>query len=169
MKKYKILFADLDDTLIKTRSGKTFAQGMWDMELKLDVLNKIKELEPDYMFIVTNQGGIGKFFTEEDFVKKIDYIEVAIKSYIKHSGFKGIETMYCDSMDKDDPFRKPNPGMINYFIKKLDGKYSKEDMLMIGDASGYEGDFSDSDIKCAAAAGITYLDVDDFLRVTFFD
>ena len=77
--------------------------------------------------------------------------------------------MYCDSMDKDDPFRKPNPGMINYFIKKLDGKYSKEDMLMIGDASGYEGDFSDSDIKCAAAAGITYLDVDDFLRVTFFD
>ena len=70
MKKYKILFADLDDTLIKTRSGKTFAQGMWDMELKLDVLNKIKELEPDYMFIVTNQGGIGKFFTEEDFVKK---------------------------------------------------------------------------------------------------
>lgn len=168
MKKYKVLFADLDDTLIQTRSGKTFAQGIWDMELKLDVLNKIKELAPDYMFIVTNQGGIGKFFTEDDFVTKLNYIEASIKNYIKHPNFKGLESMYCDSMDKADPFRKPNPGMINYFIKTLNGKYQKEDMLMIGDASGYEGDFSDSDIKCAVQAGIDYLDVDDFLRVTFF-
>ena len=168
MKKYKILFTDLDDTLIQTRSGKTFAQGMWDMELKLDVLNKIKELAPDYVFIVTNQGGIGKFFTEEDFVTKLNYIEVAVKSYIKHPNLKEVQSMYCDSMDKQDPFRKPNPGMVNYFIKKLDGLYKKEDMLMIGDASGYEGDFSDSDIKCAIQAGIDYLDVDDFLKVTFF-
>ena len=119
MKKYKILFADLDDTLIQTRSGKTFAQGMWDMELKLDVLDKIKELAPDYVFIVTNQGGIGKFFTEEEFVTKLNYIEVAIKSYIKHPNLKEVQSMYCDSMDKQDPFRKPNPGMVNYFIKKL--------------------------------------------------
>ena len=36
-----------------------------------------------------------------------------------------------------DPFRKPNPGMINYFIKsyKLLNDYTKGDMLMIGDAS----------------------------------
>ena len=43
MRKFKVLFADLDDTLIQTRSGKTFPQGIWDMELKLDVLNKIKD------------------------------------------------------------------------------------------------------------------------------
>ena len=76
MKKPKILFCDLDGTLIKTRSGKTFPQGMWDMELKLDVLKKIKEIAPEYLFIVTNQDGIGQFFTETDFEKKLAYIEV---------------------------------------------------------------------------------------------
>jgi DNA 3'-phosphatase len=170
MKKYKILFADLDDTLIKTKSGKTFAQGIWDMELKFDVLNKIKELEPEFIFIVTNQGGIGKFITESDFNKKLDYIEACIRNYIKHPKFAAIQSMYCDSMDKEDPFRKPNPGMINYFIseyKLLENGYTLDDMLMIGDASGKEGDFSDSDIKSAKNANINYLDVDDFLKCVF--
>jgi len=171
MRKFKVLFTDLDDTLIQTRSGKTFAQGIWDMELKLDVLNKIKELEPDYVFIVTNQGGLGKFINEAEFIKKLEYIEVAIKSYIKHPNLKDVQSMYCDSMDKKDPFRKPNPGMINYFITsyKLLNNYTKGDMLMIGDASGYEGDFSDNDLKTAINAGITYLDVDDFINTMFFD
>ena len=171
MKKYKILFADMDDTLIQTRSGKSFAQGIWDMELKLDVLNKIKELAPDYFFIVTNQGGIGKFVTEEDFVTKLNYVESAIRDYIKAPNLKGVESMYCDSMDKSDPYRKPNPGMINYLINtyKLLSNYTLDDMLMIGDASGYEGDFSDSDLKTAINAKINYLDVDDFVRATFFE
>ena len=42
MKRPKILFCDLDGTLIFTLSGKTFPQGIWDMQLRLDVLNKIK-------------------------------------------------------------------------------------------------------------------------------
>ena len=170
MKKYKILFADLDDTLIKTHSGKTWAQGIWDMDLKFDVLNKIKELEPEYMFIVTNQGGIGKFVTESDFVKKLDYVEASIRGYIKHPKFIDIQSMYCDSMDKEDPFRKPNPGMIEYFIdeyKLKENGYTSDDMLMIGDASGKEGDFSDSDKKSAENAGINYLDVNDFLKCVF--
>lgn len=62
MKKYKILFASLDGTLIDTISGETFPKGIWDMKLKFDVLDKIKELKPDYVFIVTNQGGIEKGF-----------------------------------------------------------------------------------------------------------
>ena len=171
MKKYKILFTDLDDTLIQTRSGKTFAQGVWDMELKLNVLNKIKELEPEYIFIVTNQGGIGKFISESDFVKKLDYVEASVKSYIKHSKFIDIQSMYCDSINKNDPFRKPNPGMINYFIneyKLKENGYTSDDMLMIGDASGKEGDFSDSDKKSAENAGINYLDINDFLKCVFF-
>lgn len=66
MKKYKILFADLDGTLINTISGKEFPQGIWDMKFNFRVLDKIKELNPDYIFIVTNQGGIEKGFIEED-------------------------------------------------------------------------------------------------------
>mgnify|MGYP002859771067 CR=1 FL=1 len=62
MKKYKVLFSDLDGTLIDTLSGETFPKGIWDMKLKFDVIEAIKKLDPDYVFIVTNQGGIEKGF-----------------------------------------------------------------------------------------------------------
>lgn len=57
MKKYEVLFADLDGTLIDTLSGKAFPEGIWDMKIKFGVLDKIKELTPKYVLIVTNQGG----------------------------------------------------------------------------------------------------------------
>ena len=47
MKQYKLLFADLDGTLIEPITLKTFPQGIWDMKIKFDVLDKIKELNPD--------------------------------------------------------------------------------------------------------------------------
>ena len=40
----------------------------------------------------------------------------------------------------------------------------KNELLMIGDASGKEGQFSDSDKKCAENFGIDYMDVNDFLN-----
>lgn len=42
MKKYKVLFADLDGTLIETISGNTFPKGIWDMRIRFDVLDAIK-------------------------------------------------------------------------------------------------------------------------------
>lgn len=40
----------------------------------------------------------------------------------------------------------------------------KDDCLMIGDASGKEGQFSDSDKKTAENFGIDYMDVGDFVK-----
>lgn len=60
MKKYKVLFCDMDGTLIETASGETFPKGIWDMKFKFDVLDAIKNLNPKEIFIVTNQGGIEK-------------------------------------------------------------------------------------------------------------
>ena len=37
-------------------------------------------------------------------------------------------------------------------------------MLMIGDASGLPGQFSNSDKKCAENFGIEYLDVSEFVK-----
>ena len=62
MKKYKIIFSDLDGTLINTISGETFPKGIWDMRIKLDVLDAIKKLNPEYVLIVSNQGGIESGF-----------------------------------------------------------------------------------------------------------
>ena len=48
-----------------------------------------------------------------------------------------------------------------------DFEYIKSKSLMIGDASGKPGQFSDSDKKCAENFGIDYLDVKDFLQTIF--
>ena len=71
---YKILFADLDGTLITTASGKTFPEGIWDMKLRFDTLEAIKKLAPKRVFIVSNQGGIEKgYSTDYLFTTKIHY------------------------------------------------------------------------------------------------
>ena len=75
MKKYKVLFADLDGTLIETVSGNTFPKGIWDMRIRFDVLDAIKELKPQCVLIVTNQGGIEKgFVNRRNFEFKMEYI-----------------------------------------------------------------------------------------------
>ena len=39
----RVLFADLDGTLIDTISDNTFLKGIWDMQFKWDVLSYIKQ------------------------------------------------------------------------------------------------------------------------------
>lgn len=51
MKKYKVLFCDMDGTLIETASGETFPKGIWDMKFKFDVLDAIKNLSPKVILL----------------------------------------------------------------------------------------------------------------------
>lgn len=164
MKEYDIIFADLDGTLIATQSGSVFPKGIWDMEFRFDVLDAIKKLNPQYIFIVSNQGGIESGFVDAlSFRRKSIYITRAIGEYC------GCEcrAMYCETNDKLDPYRKPNPGMLYSLLESYVGDdfdYIKQKSLMIGDASGKEGQFSDSDKKTAKNFGIDYMDVDDFVN-----
>lgn len=167
MKKYKVLFCDLDGTLIDTISDKTFPKGIWDMKLKFDVLDAIKKLEPMCVLIVTNQGGIDLGFVDRrNFEFKMEYIIRSIKEY---TGIF-VEYSYCTSNDKNCSYRKPNIGMLNSLLYKAQNKLfkaeniTKEDCLMIGDASGLEGQFSDSDKKTAENFAIDYLDVNEFVK-----
>lgn len=172
MKEYKILFADLDGTLITTASGKTFAEDCTDFRIRKDVLDKIKTIPGlEYIAIVTNQGGVPQYISEHDVEVKIKSVVEFIRSYFDqkpfHPGEDGLQICaeYCASMDKDDPCRKPNTGMLENFLKySFNWGTDKSVMLMIGDASGKEGQFSDSDKKCAENFGIDYLDVEDFLK-----
>ena len=169
MKKYEVLFADLDGTLIDTKSGKTFPQGIWDMDLRIDVLDAIQKLSPSYIFIVSNQGGIERgFVNRRNFEFKMEYIVRSIKEYI--IGDVVVEYSYCSSNDKGNKYRKPNIGMLESLCHKhLQSQdpipqISNEDCLMIGDASGKEGQFSDSDKKTAENFVIDYMDVEDFVK-----
>ena len=82
LKNKKIIFCDLDGTLIETISGETFPKGIWDMKIRFDVLDKIKELNPECILIVSNQGGIESGFVDRyDFKSKSEYITRAIGEY----------------------------------------------------------------------------------------
>lgn len=162
MKKYKVLFCDLDGTLIETVSGETFPKGIWDMKLKFDVLNAIKKLSPEYVFIVTNQGGIEKGFVNEYlFNGKISYVCDCICDYCN---ITEISYIYESSNNINNIRRKPNSGMLEECLE-LCSNINKKDMFMIGDASGLEGQFSDSDKKTAENFGIDYLDVNEFVSL----
>lgn len=165
MKKYKVLFTDLDGTLTDTVSGETFPKGIWDMKIKFDVLNAIKKLNSDYVFIVTNQGGIENgFVNEEGFKAKLEYLGLSIREYL---GNNNVYSYYCSSNDKANKFRKPNTGMLEFLMEKYVGDdfdYIKGLSLMVGDASGLEGQFSDSDKKTAENLGIDYMDVSEFVK-----
>lgn len=170
MSRYKILFANLDGTLIDTISKETFPKGIWDMKIKFEVLDKIKELKPDFLFIVSNQGGIEKgFVKEQHFCLKLSFIVRSIKEYCNVS----VDYYYCSSNNKDDRDRKPNCGMLQkaisdyYDYYDINFMWDKSEMLMIGDASGKLGQFSDSDKKTAENFGIDYLDVEDFIQADF--
>ena len=150
MKKYKVLFAYLDGTLIDTVSGNTFPKGIWDMRIRFDVLDAIKKLQPRCVLIVTNQGGIEKgFVNRRNFEFKMEYI---IRSIQEFAGCY-TEYSYCESNNKASRYRKPNTGMLESLLVKCmrhlfrADNITKDDCLMIGDASGKEGQFSDSDKK----------------------
>ena len=169
MKEYNVIFSDLDGTLIETISGEVFPKGIWDMKLRFEVLDTIKKLNPQYIFIVSNQGGIGNGFVNQiHFNNKLDYICSSIEEYCNCHCW----ATYCASNDESNPNRKPNVGMLSsvvglYFDDVHD--YIKSASLMIGDASGKEGQFSDSDKKTAENFGIDYMDVEDFVNTNWED
>ena len=90
-KSYNVLFADMDGTLIETKSGKTFPEDWTDWQFKDDVLESIINLAPDYLLIVTNQGGIGKFVTVSDFEKKLSNIVDGLRL---RTGVRTVEAAY---------------------------------------------------------------------------
>lgn len=166
--KKKVIFIDMDGTLIDTVSGKTFPEGVWDMKLKMEVFAQLKKLHPQAVLIVSNQGGIELGHVHPAmFQPKFIYVIACLQSYI------GLNTLvagqFCPYNDKKHPKRKPNPGMLEDMLDEFTHNtgitISKEDCLMIGDASGLEGQFSDSDLKTAENFGCDYLDVTEFTNM----
>lgn len=172
MKDYRYLFIDLDGTLIETQSGSTFPQSLYDMRFRLDVFEAIKRMSPEIVFIVSNQGGIDMGYVNRvGFETKMGYVKAVLFEYCGVP----VYATYCPSNDKADPMRKPNGGMLTKLWEDAlaDGEVSsvfeecKDEVLMVGDASGGENDFSDSDLRCAERVGIDYMDVEDFV-VSFY-
>lgn len=132
----RALFLDLDGTLIKTRSGDTFAKSKDDWQFNSNILEQIsKYVQNDWhIAIVTNQGGIesGKVRLN-DFREKIRHI---VDRVLVETGcpFSRLTYRFCIGNDKNDFFRKPNPGMGYDIAWSMILDLSQS--LMVGDASG---------------------------------
>lgn len=167
--KQGIKYGDLLPTPVASDHTGSCPKGIWDMKLKLYVFEAIKNYAPDDILIISNQGGIEKGFVDKEmFEYKFDYISSALEDYTNIS----VYNFYCDNNDKDNINRKPNTGMIDQYmdyIKFINDNVDEENkiiydtIMMIGDASGKEGQFSDSDKKTAENFGCEYMDVDDFV------
>lgn len=175
LKEKKIVFIDLDETLITTKSGKRFPEGVWDMELKLKVFDQLKKMSPAAIFIVSNQGGIQLNLIDRNlFANKYLYVISCMTEYIAgKTNFTFIAGKICEDNNESNENRKPNPGMLKSFVEefeqKIFKKIDKKNCLMIGDASGLKDSFSDSDLKTAMNFGIDYLDVKEFEKLDIED
>ena len=163
----KVLFIDLDSTLIKTISGKTFPEDITDFRVQLPVLDKIIEKMPNLniFLIVSNQGGLKTITDKRLFNSKMYAIENICRGYLGNrlDNLSFVDNLYCCSMDKQNTYRKPNTGILEQLYNQYEVG-SKDECIMIGDASGKPGDFSDSDKRCASRFDIDYVDVRDFLE-----
>ena len=104
---------------------------------------------------------------------KIEYVLRSVHDLAVKRGIRGVlyEKRLCYSNDEQNPMRKPNTGMIDDILMKckdtvmrgMNFSQLKGCSLMVGDASGLPGQFSDSDKVCDENAGIDYMDVITFV------
>ena len=167
IKNKRILLFDFDGTLIETASGNTFATDLTDMRIKMDVVNKALDLMQE------NGVKVFAFVSGADIEAKIEYVLRSVHDLAVKRGIRGVlyEKRLCYSNDEQNPMRKPNTGMIDDILMKckdtvmrgMNFSQLKGCSLMVGDASGLPGQFSDSDKVCAENAGIDYMDVITFV------
>lgn len=149
----KVLFSDLDGTLITPFNDREFPIGCYDMKPRFDTLNSILNYKPDLVIIISNQGGIEAGYVNPNFFRnKILWVSSIVAEYC-HCDCR---VEYCPSIDENNVRRKPHPGMIFDAMDKLQEDISNVDFLMIGDRQ--------EDVSCAANANIPYIDVEKFIQ-----
>ncbi|XP_073978476.1 polynucleotide kinase 3'-phosphatase [Rhodnius prolixus] len=158
----KIAGFDLDGTLITTKSGHTFPSNDDDWKLWHSVVkNRLKTLvtEGYSLVLFTNQAQleISSTSRKESFKKKIENIMNALD----------VPFMVLIATARD-VFRKPAPGMWDYYISKTQGKIDINSSFYVGDAAGRvaekqkKSDFDITDRLFARNIGVKFYTPDEF-------
>jgi bifunctional polynucleotide phosphatase/kinase len=150
----KIAGFDLDFTIIKTKSGKPLPTSIDDYQMFTDIdviKNRFHSLINDNFVIVvfSNQKGLEKHFTKDEYTKKILAIIDMIGKDETHisCGLTASRTSLTTGKDipinwmfalEDDYYRKPMTGMFEYFVNHI--KKINKDLVIDIDNSFYCGD-----------------------------
>lgn len=147
----KILLFDLDNTLIKTKSGRVFPIDSNDWEFLHQNILIINELYKNNICgIITNQLGLKNQNLINNWIDKIKQINKLLNF---HFVFVSIS---------NDNFRKPLPSSWDYintnYLSGIDIKsfIKSKKIYYIGDAFGRPKDHSDTDIKYAINCGFKF-------------
>lgn len=109
----KALFVLIDETLITTKSGRSFPLNSEDWKFKTNFLNIFREaIAKGYKIIlIDNQFSIGEgFMSERAYINKLNYISSIIEKDLELDE-NSIAYFYCG--DKKDKFRAlPSCGML---------------------------------------------------------
>lgn len=159
LKDKRIVFVGLDDVLIKTHSNQEKPVGVWDMEFNLNVLEKLKQLNPIAIFVVSNQPDIPTKLHPSIFQAKFVYVIAAVQEFIGMTVFPAGQ--FAPEMPEGEaPLAMPNPVMLetmfNEFLTTSRMELNREDCVVIGTGDDYAG--------AAQAFGCDYLDVAHLLE-----
>jgi bifunctional polynucleotide phosphatase/kinase len=142
---------DLDSTLIKTKSKKTFPVDNNDWMFLFETTSDILKKNKDTMVIFSNQMGISKgHISEEEILEKINNIQKNLN----------IPFIFIASKE-DDIYRKPRIGMYEYVENRIGIKFNKKSFF-VGDMAGREKDKNDSDRKFALNLQIKFYTPEEY-------
>jgi len=144
----KIVGFDMDDTLIKTKSGAKFPKDSKDWVFWHEkVVPKLNEwFNKGFKIVIfTNQNGISKGHTTEAQIKQ------KIEDISKQIGFP-IQALIASA---DDSYRKPSKSLWNFFVENMNDKedVDMKNSIYCGDAAGRlkpKKDFNDTDLYIIA-------------------
>ena len=133
--KKKAVFLDRDGVIIKDYG---YVYKISDITYINNIFNFIKFLNDNnyYVFVVTNQSGVGRgYYTSKAVNKLHKKINDDLSKYNAHIDEFVFAPYYKFSKvrfsNKEKKMRKPNTGMIDYLLKKWDIKKNKS--LIVGD------------------------------------
>lgn len=152
---------DIDDTIIKPKSGAKFPKNSTDWEfLTSRTKAKIEEVvigRRARFLMFTNQNGVGMKVVTLDEVQK--RIELVVKGL-------GLPVSVFVATQNDE-FTKPYSGMFELFLASFNDDHPVDyaNSFFCGDANGPPA-FSDSDLKFAQTVGLPFLTPEQFLNMT---
>lgn len=164
----RVVFTDLLDVLIGSIDGQgklgVPPRGTYDVFLRRDIIERLRVISPQYLYILTNQGLQEGTESLERFLRMTKWVTACI-SEILGLPLENVKCILSTSIDPTDPRVKPGTGLIEVALKELKPLGIVEsDCIVIGSRSGFQYQ-SNLDAVMASKAGIDYLDSQQLINL----